>query len=178
MNFEDKLLLEGEASERLFFRKVTPNDFEDWLPFYHHPDSTKYWEGLPSDPITACQQQFDRIFERYEEGLGGMNALTLKSTGTLVGLCGLLVQTVDNTKELEIGYSVLPKFWQKGYAFEAARKCKQYAFDHNLAESLISIIHIENMPSRKVALKINMRLDVTTTYKNNPVNIFRVHQNH
>ncbi|SDQ53167.1 GNAT family N-acetyltransferase [Flagellimonas zhangzhouensis] len=169
-----KFLLEQEASERLLFRKLLAADFEAWLPFYHNPKSTQYWEGLPSDPKTACQVQFDRIFERYQNDLGGMNALISKSNGKLVGICGLLVQIVDDVQELEIGYSILPEYWQQGYAFEAAQKCKLYAFEHDFSSSLISIIHVNNVPSQKVALKNGMHLDKTTTYKDNPVHIFRV----
>ena len=106
MNTSKNLLLEGEHSDRLLFRKVVEDDYEHWLPFYHNPKSTQYWEGLPEDPVNACNQQFQRIFERYELGLGGMNALVLKETNELVGLCGLLVQEVDEKKELEIGYSI------------------------------------------------------------------------
>ena len=169
-----KYLLENQASERLIFRKLEPSDFGDWLPFYHNPKSTQYWEGLPTDPVEACQVQFDRIFERYDQDLGGMNALISKETGKLMGICGLLVQLVDDMEELEIGYSILPEFWLKGYAFEAAHKCKEYAFDNQFSDSLISIIHVDNVPSQKVALKNGMYLDKTTIYKDNPVHIFRV----
>lgn len=172
----DKLLLENQSSKRLLFRKVLSSDFDAWLPFYNNPKSTEFWDGLPTDPVQACQQQFDRIFERYEHGLGGMNALILKSSQQLVGICGLLVQMVDGIEELEIGYSVLPEFWLQGFAFEAAEKCKQYAFQNQLTTSLISIIHVNNVPSQKVAFKNGMALDKTTTYKDNPVHIFRVNQ--
>lgn len=169
-----KYLLDNQTSERLIFRKLKESDFEEWLPFYHNLKSTQYWEGLPTDPIEACRSQFDRVFERYEKDLGGMNALISKETGDLVGICGLLVQMVDNIEELEIGYSILPKFWLQGYAFEAAQKCKQFAFENSFSDSLISIIHVDNIPSQKVAQKNGMFLDKTTTYKNNPVHIFRV----
>ncbi|RYC53411.1 GNAT family N-acetyltransferase [Flagellimonas olearia] len=169
-----KYLLEGQTTERLLFRCIQPSDFDDWLPFYHEPKSTQFWEGLPLDPIEACQLQFDRIFERYQNDLGGMNALVLKEAGQLVGICGLLVQTVDHLEELEIGYSILPQFWQRGIAIEAAQKCKEFAFEHHYADSLISIIHVNNVPSQKVALKNGMHLQKTTSYKNNPVHIFRV----
>jgi len=169
-----RLLLTGQETERLRFRKVTRADFEVWLPFFDHPDSTRYWEGIPKDPKIACQQQFDRIFERYKNNLGGMNALMSKANGAVVGLAGLLVQEVDNHRELEIAYSVLPRYWRNGFATEAALKCKAFAFENNLAKSLISIIHVDNLPSKKVALRNGMYLDKTTTYKKNPVAIFRV----
>ena len=167
-------LLEGQETERLYFRKVLASDFNDWLPFHQEPLSSQFWNGLPIDPEVACREQFNRAFERYEQGLGGMNALISKNEGVLIGLCGLLVQEVDGDRKLEIGYSILPQYWQQGFAFEAAQKCKQYAFSQRWASHLISIIHIENLPSQKVAKNNDMFLDKTTTCKQNPVHIFRV----
>ncbi|ADY30117.1 GNAT family N-acetyltransferase [Cellulophaga lytica] len=169
-----KYLLNGESSERLLFRKLEQNHFNDWLPFHKDPRSSEFWDGLPTDPIVACKQQFNRAFERYQYNLGGMNALISKKTNKLIGLCGLLVQTVDDIDELEIGYSILPKYWRKGYATEAAVKCKEYAFKHNFTDSLISIIHTDNIPSQKVAIANGMHLSKTTSYCNNPVHIYRV----
>jgi RimJ/RimL family protein N-acetyltransferase len=167
-------LLEGEQTKRLSFRKLHPNDFRLWLPFHEEPLSSQYWEGLPEDPKTACQQQFDRIFERYHTSQGGMNALVCNETQKFIGLCGLLVQTVDELKELEIGYSILPEHWGKGYATEAAELCKKTAFNNDWTAHLISIIHVDNVPSRKVALKIGMQWHRTTTYNKNPVDIYQI----
>ncbi|MGB6152005.1 MAG: GNAT family N-acetyltransferase [Pricia sp.] len=168
------LLLNNEETERLQFRNLLPSDFDDWLAFHEDPRSSQFWEGLPETPEAACRQQFDRVFERYEKNLGGMNAVLLKSTGILIGLCGLLIQIVDDLQELEIGYSILPEYWQQGFATEAAKKCKEFAFEHHLAESLISIIQIDNLPSQKVALSNGMFLDKTTVYHNNQVHIYRI----
>ena len=58
--------------------------------------------------------------------------------------------------ELEIGYHLLKKYWHKGYAIEAAELFKNYAFENNLCQSLISIIHINNTASHHVAIKNGM----------------------
>jgi len=105
-----------------------------------------------------------------------MNALIEKQSDKLVGHCGLLVQTVDGVQELEIGYSLLPEFWNNGFASEAAAYCRDFAFKNNFAESLISIISITNIPSQKVALKNGMRVEKTTIYNGNQVNVFRIHR--
>ena len=167
-------VLFNEEFERLLFKEVKNSDFEDWLPFNEEPLSSQYWSGLPSDPITACKEQFQRIFERYHKNLGGMNALFLKGSNTLVGLCGILIQEVDGLQEFEIGYSILPNYWRQGYAFEAAKKCKKVAFNKKWANSLISIIQVDNVPSQKTAIKNGMFLDFTTTYHNNQVHIYRI----
>ncbi len=168
------LLLEGQESERLIFRKVRESDFDDWLAFHQEPEASRYFSGDPGEPLEACRKWFDKVFYRYENNLGGHNALISKETGALIGMCGLLIQTVGGIEELEIGYSILPAYWRQGYASEAAIKCKEFAVAHQLRESIISIIHIENTGSRKVAENNGMYLDKTTAYKGIPVNIFRL----
>jgi len=169
-----KYMLTNQESERLQYRKLERSDFETWLSFHQDPRSTEHWEGMPDDPIEACNHWFDKAFHRYENQLGGMNVLISKETGEFIGQCGLLKQTVDGIQELEIGYSILPKYWKQGYAIEAAQKCKAFAIEHDLASSLISIIHVENIPSQKVAIKNGMRLDKTTVFNENPSHIFRI----
>lgn len=169
-----KYLLIDQETDRLRFRKLEPTDFDIWLPFHQNPISSNFWEGLPKNPVVACQHWFDKAFHRYENNLGGMNVLVNKETKEFIGQCGLLVQTVDGIEELEIGYSILPKYWRQGYATEAATQCKVFAKENDLAKSLISTIHIANTPSQKVALNTGMHLDKTTVYDDNPVHIFRI----
>ncbi len=97
-----------------------------------------------------------------------------KQTGAFVGQCGLLVQVVNQVEELEVGYSILPQFWNRGYATEAAFLCQRHAFNNALSNSLISIIHEQNIPSQTVALKTGMVADKRTIYANNPVIIYRI----
>ena len=169
-----RYLLQGTETARLRLRKVRETDFGDWLPFFEDPASTAYWEGIPRDPQVACREQFDRIFHRYQQNLGGMNALIHKETGGLLGLAGLLVQQVDGLLELEIGYSLLPGARGQGYASEAALHCRNEAFRRRWAESLISIIHVRNKPSMRVARRVGMQPEKDTCYKENPVRIFRI----
>lgn len=169
-----KYLLIGQETKRLRFRKLVRSDFEAWLPFHQEPLSTEFWEGLPEDPVEACQHWFDKAFHRYENNLGGMNVLIHKETNEFIGQCGLLIQSVDGIKELEIGYSILPKYWRQGYATEAAQKCKAFAEENDLATSLISIIQVDNIPSQKVAINNGMHLGKTTIYNENASHIFRI----
>lgn len=167
-------LLDGQESERLLFRKIRQSDFSAWLPFHQDPRTSEFWSGMPKDPEVACKEDFERTFYRYKNGLGGKMALISKTTGELIGLSGLLVQEVAGNRELEIAYSLLPKFWKKGYAIEAAMHNKIHAETHKLADSLISIIHPDNIPSQQVALKNGMHLDSSTEYHGNPVHIYRI----
>lgn len=169
-----KFLLEGLETERLQFRNISKSDYPDWVKFFEDPNTSLHWIEEKETPGIACEKWYQKQFWRYENDQGGMNALIEKTSGRLIGHCGLLVQTVDHDSELEIGYSLLPEFWNQGYAFEAAHRCKQYAFESNFSESLISIISITNLPSQKVAIKNGMTPERETVYHGNKVYIFRV----
>ncbi|MBS1610031.1 MAG: GNAT family N-acetyltransferase [Bacteroidetes bacterium] len=171
-----KFLLEGQQTGRLIFRKIQESDFNNWLEFHKNPLTSLYWISEKESPEKECEKWYQYQFYRYENDKGGMNALIEKESGRLIGHCGLLVQTVDNITELEIAYSLLPEFWNKGYATEAASKCRDYAFENDFSDSLISIISLTNIPSEKVALKIGMSVDKQTIYHHNEVNIFRVNK--
>lgn len=171
-----KYLLTGQETARLKFRLLEESDFDSWLPLFLEKNAALFLGfDVHLDPTQHCSNWFEKVFFRYKNDLGGMNVLTDKKSGRLIGQCGLLVQVVEGVERLEIGYSILPEFWRKGYASEAAMKCRDYAFQNNFAPSLISIVHVENLASEKVALKNGMKLEKTLdSYKGVPANIFRI----
>nr|WP_294907129.1 GNAT family N-acetyltransferase [uncultured Lacibacter sp.] len=169
-------LLNGQETDRIIFSAIDMSHFDQWLEFFKTPETTLHWIANYEAPEMECRKWYEKQFNRYATGSGGMNALIEKASGRLIGHCGLLKQTVDGISELEIGYSLLPQFWNRGYATEAAKKCREYAFENKLSGSLISIISLTNLPSETVARKNGMTLDKTTFYNGNEVNIFRIKQ--
>lgn len=169
-----KYLLDKVGSHRIFFRGIQQTDYEEWLPFFKDPLSFKYWVGERQSPEIECTNWYEKQFHRYANQLGGMNALIEKNTGQLIGHAGLLVQQVDGKEELEVAYSLLGSFRNKGFATEAAECCKAFAFENNWSTSLISIISITNTPSANVATKNGMVVDKQTVYNQNHVSIFRI----
>jgi [ribosomal protein S5]-alanine N-acetyltransferase len=169
-----KYLLAGEETERLLFRSIKESDFMQWLKFFEDPQTSVHWVEEKEVPSIACRKWYQKQYWRYENNKGGMNALIEKTSGKLIGHCGLLVQSVDEITELEIGYSLLPEFWNMGFASEASLHCRDYAFAYDFSESLISIISLTNLPSQRVAVKNGMRVEKQTIYNGNQVFIFRV----
>ena len=166
-------LLTDQETERLCFRVLTKEDFQNWLPFFEDKLILTYFGIDPNLPKNElCENWFKKVFHRYENDLGGLNAIILKETGELIGQCGLLIQTVEGKKRLEVGYSLLPKYRGFGYATEAATKCKDFAFKNDLADELISMIHVDNISSENVALKNGMSLESIIDYEGMPANIY------
>jgi RimJ/RimL family protein N-acetyltransferase len=170
-----KYLLEGQETERLTFRLLKESDFDKWMVFFRDSGAAGFLGILDLEtPEEQCRKWFEIAFGRYRDDLGGMNALIEKNSGEFIGQSGLLVQEVDGQPEMEVSYSIMPRFWNKGYATEAAMKCRNYAFEKNFAQSLISIIHVDNIQSQSVALKNGMSKSKQTIFKRMPVNIYRI----
>ena len=168
-----KYLLTGQETERLNFRLLESADFDEWMNLFKAENIAEHLELDPKlSPTELCKIWFDKAFHRYENDLGGLNVLVDKKTNQMVGQCGLLIQTIENEERMEIGYSILPEFWKKGYAIEAASKCKDYAFENNFIDSLISMVHINNLASEKVALRNGMSFEKRV----NSFNIFSINK--
>jgi len=153
-------LLTGQESKRLQYRKVTKTDYDLWLPLFKEDNVAKFL-GMPDGMSQSeqCDYWFKKVWHRYENNLGGMNALIDKETGDFIGQSGLLIQTIEDQERLEVGYSILPNYWGKGYAKEAAQKCRDFCFEHKLAHNVVSMMHVDNIASEIVAIKNGMTFE-------------------
>jgi len=97
-----------------------------------------------------------RNMHRYAQDGFGLWAAVLKSSGEVIGDCGLTVQKVDGSDEVEIGYHTRRDLWGQGLATEGARACRDFGFVRLPVERLTSIIRPENHASRRVAEKNGM----------------------
>jgi RimJ/RimL family protein N-acetyltransferase len=173
-----KYLLDGVETDRLKFRLLKESDFETWLPLFSEPDAARFLALDASlTPVQLCEKWFEKVLHRYENDLGGLNVLIDKKSGEFIGQCGLLVQTMEDKLYLEIGYSMLPASWGKGYATEGAIKVKQEAFARNYSDLLISIVHKENKASATVARRNGMSIIKSMDeYHGIPIDMFGIYK--
>jgi RimJ/RimL family protein N-acetyltransferase len=83
----------------------------------------------------------------------------LKETGELIGNCGLEQMEVNGVQAAELGYDFRSKFWNRGFATEAATAVRDYAFSVLRLPILISLIRVGNPASKRVAEKVGMTLE-------------------
>lgn len=162
-------------SERIVTRFLVPADAMHWCDFVRSKDATEFFPEYyaPENPLPAAEKFLSSQFTRYEEKTYGLKALIEKETGNFIGLCGLLGKEVDGNYEIEIGYQLLPQYWGKGYAAEAARLFMDFAIEHQLIDSLISIIDVGNVKSERVAEKNGFKRDKKTLYQGLDVWVYR-----
>jgi ribosomal-protein-alanine N-acetyltransferase len=89
----------------------------------------------------------------------GLFSVILKSNQGLIGDCGLEHTEFEEKPCVEIGYDFLSKYWNQGYATEAAKAVKGYAIGKlNIdSKSICSLIRKNNKASQRVSEKIGMQ---------------------
>ena len=92
----------------------------------------------------------------YKEHGFGLWAVVLKSNGEMIGDCGIALTNVEGEYVPEIGYHFNRAYWHNGYATEAAKACKEYAFDNLDIKEIFSIVRSTNIPSKNVAIRNGM----------------------
>lgn len=162
-------------SERLRSRYLANSDNELWENFLGDEESVEHFPPIDNMSLKEYSKFWiDTQLQRYKDNRYGLQAIIDKNTNELIGQCGLLSQIVDDIEELEVGYHVFRKYWGKGYAPEAAKLFIDFAFENNLSESVISIIHKDNVKSQRVAEKNGLKREKETLWRDLPVFIYRI----
>lgn len=163
----------NQESVRLKFRKLAIEDISIWAEFFVNNDGLKYVgvNSLESKEKMA-ESWIKGTLKRYENKEFGFLAVELKDSGDFIGLGGILIWELNGRKEHEIAFSLIPKYWGNGYATEIAQTIKNYGFKNINTDRLISIIHVDNIASAKVAQKNGMRVLFKTEFHGMPVEVF------
>jgi ribosomal-protein-alanine N-acetyltransferase len=159
-------------SSRLRLREFVHEDVDALALILSDAETMRYYPTLFDR--AGVEEWIARNRRRYAANGHGLWAMILKSTGELIGDCGVTVQTVDGVDELEIGYHLRRDHWGQGYATEAAQACRDWAFANRNAEYVISFVRPENSPSRRVADRNGMVLWKEILWRDLPHCVYRI----
>ena len=141
-------------TERLYLREMNQSDFASLCRILKDDETMYAYEGAYSDD--EVREWLDIQIARYQKWGFGLWAAILKDTNEMIGQCGLTMQNWKDDEVLEIGYLFERAHWHKGYASEAAKACKKYAFETLNASEVCSIIRDTNIASQNVAIRNGM----------------------
>ena len=113
-------------TERLMLREMTQSDFDDLAEMLCDPEVMYAYERDFSEEDVG--QWLDNQLSRYKKYGFGMWSVILKQSGNMIGQAGITMQPYKDGELHEIGYLFKKAFWHNGYATEAARALKNYAF--------------------------------------------------
>jgi ribosomal-protein-alanine N-acetyltransferase len=157
---------------RLEIREWTIDDFEEFSALMADPEVMQFsLQGRPLSPEEAHDLFYKRILEHYKNGFG-LWALYYKEEKKIIGFTGLITQEIEGIKKIELAYRLLPKYWHRGLALEAAREVCAYAFNVLKLKELISIIEPDNSRSIRLAERLGMRPQKMVKYYNQDVYIY------
>lgn len=152
-------------TNRLRLRLFTPQDLDDLYSLYSDPDVMRYvGKGVRTRQETEKGLFF--MIEHYKHGFG-LWVVVHKAKGQFIGRCGLCY--LDNTPEIELGYTFVKAYWNRGLATEASLASLRYGFEELKLERIVAIAKPENYASRRVMEKVGMNYEKDAYYYNTDV---------
>ena len=145
-------------TDRLILRLMNKSDIDDMLRIFTDKEVMKAF-NLRSFSREQMKKWIDRNLDHQKEFGYGLFSVILKSNQELIGDCGLEHTEFKDKPCVEIGYDFLSRYWNQGYATEAAKAVKEYAIEElNIdSKTLCSFIRKNSKASQCVAEKIGMQ---------------------
>ena len=100
-------------------------------------------------------------------------AVVPRGEDAVIGYCGFHHHP-EVPGEIEIGYRLPPDYWNRGLITEAARAVRNHAFADLKLPRVISLVHPENIPSRRVAEKNGMKVGKQITFRGFPTLVYAI----
>ena len=145
------------TTERLILRDFVESDWEAVWTYQQDLLYLRYnaWtERTPEAVRTFVQMFLDH--QKQDPRIKFQFAVTLKSTGQLIGSCGVRRDSVE-AFEGDMGYEFDPEHWGKGYATEAARAVLHFGFSHMRLHRISAACVADTTGSAHVLEKLGMQ---------------------
>ena len=142
-------------TKRLILREMTDEDYPALCKMLRDAEVMyAYAHAFSEQEAWAWLRNQQR---RYREDGFVLWAAVQRTSGEMIGQCGITWQSWNERMVPEIGYLFCKAFWHQGYAIEAAEACKKYAFVKLKFKEVFSIIRENNVPSIRVAQRNGMQ---------------------
>lgn len=143
-------------TSRLILRQWQASDLDAFAHLNADPEVMLYF------PSTLSKQQSDLLAEKFQQFIAsygwGMWAVELKENHQFIGFVGLADQPEKFSFSpcVEIGWRIDQRYWNKGYATEAAQVCLTFAFEQLTLNQIVAFTVVSNQPSEKVMQRLGM----------------------
>ncbi len=154
---------------RLRMRTFEPHDVDELHRIFIDPGVRRF---LLDDQIVSrewVEEEIDASIARFEAGSAGLFCVFSKDDGTLMGFCGF--RPFFDPPELQLLYGLLPAYWSRGFATEAARAMIEFGFKELAFDRITASADEPNAASIKVLDKVGMVFDRRETI-NDSITVF------
>ena len=148
-------------TERLLLRRMTVDDAEFILELLNEPSFLRYIGDKQVRNLEDARQYIlnGPVASYQRHGLE-LQLAELRESRTPIGMCGLLKR--DELPEPDIGFALMPDFWNKGFAFEAAAAVLQDAHDRLKLQRILAITSLDNDASIKLLERLGFKFERVT----------------
>ncbi len=137
-------------TSRLGLRELTPGDARHFLDLNADPEVVKYTGDPPFESIESAKDFLEK-YDQYEKYGYGRWAVILKKSGEFLGWCGL--KYLPELDESDLGFRFFRKYWNQGYATEAAKACIEFGFKKLNLKRIVGRAMAANVASVRVLEK-------------------------
>jgi ribosomal-protein-alanine N-acetyltransferase len=160
-------MVEEIETLRLRLRHFTPDDADELYHIYSYPELFKYMSNEKTLSWEEIVAVINSLAENWKQHQFGVWAVVCKKDRKLIGHCGF--KFLENTREIQIGYLLLPFYWGMGLGTEAASAALKYGFEVAKLERVVAVAKPENIASRRVMEKVGMNYEKDAYFYNNNV---------
>ncbi len=154
---ENQLMQSMLETERLIIRRYTPDDLEELIEMRTDPDVYRYLGGTERQNRVEITKRLKFYIDCYEKFGFGVCAMIWKETGENIGGSGL--QPLENTGEIEVGYSLKKPFWRMGIGYECANAWLKHGFENAGLERIVAVAVADNIGSWRIMEKCGMKFE-------------------
>jgi RimJ/RimL family protein N-acetyltransferase len=144
-------------TERLIIRPYTHEDLPELIEMRSDPRVYKYLGGIERQNAAEVTKRMNFYIACYEKFGFGTSAMIWKENGEHIGSSGL--HPLEDTGEIEVGYSLKPSYWRRGIGFEAAYAWLRYGFQEAGLERIVAVCNEENIGSWRIMEKCGMTFE-------------------
>ena len=138
-------------TERLRVRYFTENDRDHFFRLSGNEEVMRYIRAVSTrEESDAFLDENIRAYAAFPNR--GRWAVEERDSHIFAGSFAL-IPVPWNDALMQLGYSLLPENWGKGYATELTRAGLQYFFRTDPADEIYGVTEMPNVPSQKVLLK-------------------------
>jgi RimJ/RimL family protein N-acetyltransferase len=157
-------------TQRLKLREFSPDDLDDLAAMVADEDQMRFYPRPRTRDEAAAW--IDRNLVLYEDCGFGFWLIGSLSSSDFLGYCGIRPLCLDGASEVEIGWHVDKAFWNQRIATEAATAARDLAVTRFGVTRLVALIHPDHVASRRVAERIGMSEERTTSVDDYPFIVY------
>jgi RimJ/RimL family protein N-acetyltransferase len=145
-------------SERLALRRLRLEDAGFVLELLNQPSFLRFIGDKGVRNLDGARDYLrSGPLDSYERHGFGLYLVTEKDGGAAIGICGLLRR--EALDDVDVGFALLPRFWRRGYASEAAAAVLDYGRTTLGLERIVAVTQPDNLGSIKTLEKLGMRFE-------------------